>query len=451
MLANGACLASCYCVSRIAQLVKLNRKRRLLGWGLHAQRTPLVLVSTALLFVMPVWGQHQSPDWQSQVRRLAEARDWQSAMSIVDRQIALEPNDMDVRAWRARLLAWSGRLPEAENEFLAILRVSPKDPDDWMGLATVYLREGKISEARRAISFAEDLDPNRADVHLARARILRAAGQRTEAQSEFRMALAADPGNGDAKDGLTSLRVEPKHELRFGQDTDFLNYNSAYHAESVALVSQWSPHWGTTSIGSFYQRAGTQAGKFAGSVTRSQPKWGALTVGGAAGHDNGVIPKSEAFFDLGHGWPTGEANFVRSVELTYAQHWYWYQSARILTLSGTALLYLPHQWSFTATSTGARSSFSGTATEWRPTGILRLGFPLARRSERKLTGNIYFAVGTESFAVADQIGRFASQTYGGGLRYEFNAHQDLTAYAGYQKRTQDHTDTSFGLSYAFHF
>ena len=372
-------------------------------------------------------------------------------MSIVDRQINLAPNDMDVRAWRARLLAWSGHLPEAENEFLAILKISPKDPDDWMGLATVYWHEGKLSEARRAINLAEELDPRRVDIRIARARVLRAAGERAEAQSEFRMALAADPTNTDAKDGLTSLRVESKHELRFGQDTDLLNYDSAYHAESITLVSQWSPNWATSSFVSFFQRAGTEAEKFAGSVTRRQPKWGSLTVGGAAGHDNGVIPKSEAFFNLGHGLPTGEANFVRSVELTYDQHWYWYQSARILALSGTALFYLPNEWTFSVTSIGARSSFSGTGTEWRPTGIARLGFPLARRRERKLTGNLYFAVGTESFSVADQIGRFASQTYGGGLRYQFSARQDMTGYAGYQKRTQDRTDTSFGLSYAFHF
>lgn len=372
-------------------------------------------------------------------------------MSIVDRQINLAPNDMDVRAWRARLLAWSGHLPEAENEFLAILKISPKDPDDWMGLATVYWHEGKLSEARRAINLAEELDPRRVDIRIARARVLRAAGERAEAQSEFRMALAADPTNTDAKDGLTSLRVESKHELRFGQDTDLLNYDSAYHAESITLVSQWSPNWATSSFVSFFQRAGTEAEKFAGSVTRRQPKWGSLTVGGAAGHDNGVIPKSEAFFNLGHGLPTGEANFVRSVELTYDQHWYWYQSARILALSGTALFYLPNEWTFSVTSIGARSSFSGTGTEWRPTGIARLGFPLAHRRERKLTGNLYFAVGTESFSVADQIGRFASQTYGGGLRYQFSARQDMTGYAGYQKRTQDHTDTSFGLSYAFHF
>ncbi len=179
-------------------------------------------------------------------------------------------------------------------------------------------------------------------------------------------------------------------------------------------------------------------------MTRRQPKWGAITVGGAVGHDEAVIPRSEAFFGLSRGWTTGEANFVHAVEFTYGQHWYWYQSARILTLNGTALLYLPKEWTFSLASTGSR-------TEWRPSGIARLGFTVLRRGAKKLAADVYFADGTENFAAADQIGRFASQTYGGGLKFQFNAKQDVAGYAGYQKRTQNHTDTSFGLSYGIHF
>jgi len=48
-------------------------------------------------------------------------------------------------------------------------------------------------------------------------------------------------------------------------------------------------------------------------------------------------------------------------------------------------------------------------------------------------------------------GRFASQTYGGGLRFQINARQDVTGYASYQKRTQDRRTLVFGLSYGIHF
>ena len=410
-----------------------------------------VLIAMALICVSASHAQGQAPDWQARVRKYVEVRDWDSAMRLVEQEISLAPQDMDVRAWRARVLAWAGKLPEAEKEYLEILEVSRTDPDNWIGLANVYLREGKLSEARRAISTAVELDPKRSDIHAALARILRAEGQRKEAQSEFLSALHLDPGSKEAREGLVSVRRRAQHELRIGQDNDLLSYSSGFHDEWMSLVSQWTSHWTTNVAGDFYQRSGAEAGKFIGSITRRQSKWGALTVGGAIGHDNAVIPKSEAFFDLDHGWKTGETGFVRGVEFTYAQHWYWYQSARILTLTGTTLVYLPHNWTFTLGATGARSAFSGTNAEWRPSGIARLGFPLAQWGDRRLSGNVSYAAGTENFAFVDQIGSFASQTYGGGLRLQITDRQDLTGFAGYQKRTQNRTDTSFGLSYGIHF
>jgi len=83
--------------------------------------------------------------------------------------------------------------------------------------------------------------------------------------------------------------------------------------------------------------------------------------------------------------------------------------------------------------------------------MTRLGFPLANWGERRLSGNVSFAAGTEDFTQIDQIGRFASQTYGGELRIQINARQDVTGYASYQKRTQSRTDTNFGLSYGIRF
>jgi hypothetical protein len=73
---------------------------------------------------LPIRSQEQRPDWQAEVRKCAEAQDWDSALRVIDREIALAPQDMDVRAWRARVLSWSGRLAEAEKEYLAIVEVS---------------------------------------------------------------------------------------------------------------------------------------------------------------------------------------------------------------------------------------------------------------------------------------------------------------------------------------
>ncbi len=404
-----------------------------------------------MLLVFPAFAQDQPSEWQTQVRKFAETKDWDSAMRIVERELARAPQDMDVRAWRARVLNWSGHPAEAEKEYLEILKVSRNDPDNWMGLAGAYLREGKIEDGLRALDRAVELDPKRADLRAARARALRAMGEQNEARMEFQMALNLDPTSMEARAGLISVRGEPRHEMRFGQGNDLFNFTSANHDGWVSLLSQWTPHWSTSFAGSFYERAGIRAGKFSGAITGRMSRWGALTVGGAAGHDNAVIPKSEAFFDFNHGWKASETNFLRGVEFDYRQHWYWYQTSRICTLNGTTIIYLPRDFTLSLGATGVRSTFSGTGAEWRPSGMTRLGFPLANGGEKRLSGSIFFAAGTEDFAQIDQIGRFASQTYGGGLRFQINARQDVTGYASYQKRTQDRTDTSFGLSYGIHF
>ena len=405
----------------------------------------------ASLWGLPIRSQEQHADWQAEVRKCAEAQDWDSALRVVDREVARAPEDMDVRAWRARVLNWSGRLTEAETEYLKILEVSRNDPDNWMGLGVVYLREGKVEDALRALDRGVELDPKRADLRAARARALKANGQRIGARLEFQKALTLDPTSVEARAGLTSLRGEPRHEVRFGQNNDLFNFTAANHDGWVSLVSRWTQHWTTSLAGSFYDRAGIRATKFSGAITGRRQGWGALTVGGAAGHDNAVIPKNEAFFDVDHGWKVSETNLLRAVEFDCGQHWYWYQASRILTLNGTTIVHFPGESALSLGATGVRSAFSGTGVEWRPSGMARLVFPLATWKEKRLSGSLTFAAGTEDFAQIDQVGRFASQTYGGGLRYQINARQDITGYASYQKRTHDRTDTSFGLSYGIHF
>ncbi len=416
---------------------------------------PRVLLS--FFFLAPlalgpaVPAQEQPPNWQAQVRKYCEASDWSSAMRVLEAEIARAPHDLDLKAWRARVLTWAGRLEEAEHDYREILSVDGTDPDNWAGLAAVCLREGKIEEALRAIEIAVQIDPNRADLHATYARVLRTAGQRIEARAEFEKALSLDPTSAEARAGLNSLHGEPKHELRLGYESDLLSYTVANEGSWSSLATRWTPMWATSLGGGLYLRSGVLAAKFIASATAHLPRLGAITAGGAVGRDNTVIPKSEAFFSLDHGWATRDAPIFRGLELEYGQHWYWYQTARILTLNSAAVIYLPREWSFSLAATGARSAFSGTGVEWRPSGSTRLGFPLRTWGAAQLSGSVFFAVGTENFARSDQIGSFASQTYGGGFRFRFSSRQDVTFVSAYQRRTQGRTDTYSGLSYGIRF
>ena len=106
-----------------------------------ARRPASTLRSALLCLLTAAWlcaglarGQQPAPDWQAEVRRAAAAQDWTAALRIVEREMTRAPRDMDVRAWRARVLAGAGRLPEAEHEYREILAVSSNDPttgSDW--------------------------------------------------------------------------------------------------------------------------------------------------------------------------------------------------------------------------------------------------------------------------------------------------------------------------------
>jgi tetratricopeptide (TPR) repeat protein len=410
-----------------------------------------LLVFAGLALGPAISAQEQPPNWQTQVRTYCELREWPSALRVLEAEIARAPRDLDLKTWRARVLTWAGRLEEAEHDYREILAVDRTDPDNWTGMATVCLREGKIDEALRALEVAVQIDPTRADLHAAYARVLRSTGQPAKARAEFAKALSLDPASAEARAGLISLRSEPKNEIRGGLENDSLSYAGANHTQWAGLITRWSPLLSTNLGSGFYQRRGVLAEKFAGSFTLRAPSFAAITAGGAVADDNIVIPKSEAFFDLDRGLTDHDAKFLKGVEFQYGQHWYWYQAARIVTLNGAAILYLPRDWSLTVGATGARSAFSGIGAEWRPSGSTRLGFPLVAWSTVRLSGNILFAAGAENFASVDQIGRFASQTYGGGLRLECSSRQNLTFTYSYQRRTQGRTDSYTGFGYGYRF
>jgi tetratricopeptide (TPR) repeat protein len=392
----------------------------------------------------------QAPEWQAEVRKLAGEQNWNAALHIVDAELKQHPDDLDLRAWRARVLTWSGDLAAAEKEYGEILAANGSDPDDWQGLATVLQREGRLDEALAAADRAVQLDPKRADLRISRARISRAKGDAKEARENFQEALKLDPGSREAREGLASLQRDPKHIVRIGEDNDLFNFADANHGEWLAVTSAWTRRWQTTVGTGFFQRAGISAEKIEGSVTARLPL-AAITVGGAGAHDEGIIPTNEAYFGIDHGWKLSETGWIRGVEIDYGQHWYWYTTARILTLNEATTVYLPRDWMWSLRLTGARNVFSGTGVDWKPSGMSRLDFPLKSWAKSSLAGSILYAVGTEDFAQVDQIGSFSSQNYGGGLRFRFTQRQEWNAYAVYQKRTQGRTQTSFGFSYAIHF
>jgi tetratricopeptide (TPR) repeat protein len=384
-------------------------------------------------------------DWQPQVRKNVENQHIDTALAIVDQRLADSPEDSEAHGWRGRLLAWKGRWPEGETEYRLVVDKMPNDIEMLTGLSDVLLWQKKYIEALQTLDQARKISPSDPMILSRRARVLALLGRTPEARSEYQQTLLFDTQNTDARTGLDSLRENTNHELRVGEEVDVLNYANAGQTQGVSLSSRWNQRWSTVFGGSTYQRFGQDAVRFLASTAfHLAADW--FTAGTAVANSQSVVPTNEAFFEYGHAFRI-ENHWFKGLESSYQQHWFWYQGAHVLTLNTSQIIYLPHDWTWSLNLTGARTGFVGTPVDWTPSGWTKLGFPLQRR----VTGNVFFGVGSENFAQIDQIGRFSAHTFGAGLRYQFAARQDITGYVARQYRTQGQIDTSFGLSYGIRF
>jgi tetratricopeptide (TPR) repeat protein len=389
--------------------------------------------------------------WELQVRSYVVNKDWASAMKLIDRKVGESPRDQNARAWRARILTWSGQLIPAEYEYRSLIAAAPNDPDNYLGMASVYVAQGRSEDAVATLGDAVALDPNRADIRVALGRALWSVGRRAEAKLEFGQALKLNPVSVEARAAIAAREDEPRHYFSIAVNTDLFSFADANHQGSVVLKSRWTPRWQTCVGASDYYLGAVNAQKADASVTATMLSLGALTIGGSGARDNGIIPKAEAFFEYDKGWRLQPQGLMRGLEIGHTQHWYWYRTARILSISEFAIFYLPNEWNLSLRFSEARNQFSGLGSEWRPSGMAKLGFPIARPKEHPIKGSTVFAVGTETFGRVDQIGSFASQTFGGTVSFEFTRRQDVSGYGAFQKRTDNRSETSFGFSYGVHF
>jgi len=399
-----------------------------------------------LLVCVQLLAGQNTDEWQLLVRSQVENHHIDAALTLVEQRLASAPEDLEAHGWRGRLLAWKGRWPEAETEFKLVLEKFPNDTEILTALADVLLWQQSYVEALRTLDQARKLSPSDPEVLSRRARVLALLGRSPGARSEYQQTLQFDSQNEDARTGLANLRENTKHELRFGEDVDLFNYANAGQTQGVSLSSRWNQRWSTVFGVNAYQRFNQDAVKFLASTSFHATARDWITVGGAVANSQSIVPTSEAFFEYGHGFRI-ENRWLQGLESSYQQHWFWYQGAHVLTLNTSQVIYLPRDWTWTLNVTGARTGFVGTPVAWTSSGWSKLGFPLRPR----VTGNLFFAVGSENFAEIDQIGRFSARSFGGGLRYRFAARQDINGYVARQNRNQGQTDTSFGLSYGIHF
>lgn len=413
---------------------------------LRFARVLVVLGVSCLPCISASSGADGEPEWRTQVQDEVSQRRLDAALRIVEQHLYENPDDLEAEGWHARILSWKGDWDQAELEYKHVLRYAPDDLDILAGLADVLVWKDSLPAALEIVNRALKLSPGNLQLLLRRAKILQSLGRGEESLRTYKEVLTRDPGNGEAKKGLGTAHSDAKHELRMGEDVDFLSYAPNGQVQTLSLGSRWNERWSTGIETSAWQRFGERAYKLSASTGFRMSHQDSLAVAGAIADDHKVIPHAEASFEYAHGFRLNN-RVLHGYEVSYQHGWLWYRDAHVLTVGATQLFYFPRGWIWTLSVRGARTGFLSPPVEWAPSGLTRLQLPLGSR----LTGQTFFAVGTENFAEVDEVGHFSAHTFGGGLRYRFAPNQDISGYAAYQNRFVNESQTSFGLSYGIRF
>jgi YaiO family outer membrane protein len=412
----------------------------------HQKRLVLAVLLGCLWSSATGLSQENGNDWSKQVRALAEANRFTEAKQVVTRWMEAHPADLNAQGWNARLLSWTNHWSEAEAEYRKLVKLAPEDADLQLGLADVLNWQKRYGEALPVLEQTCSSNPSRHDCQLKRARTLQNLGRNREAQQAYRQVLAQDASSVEAKAGLEQSQPG-RHEIRIGSDVDLLNFAQDGRAVTAGIRSRLNSRLHSAFSTTQYERFGERAIRFGAESTVRLGNAANLTMGGAAAKDEGVIPRNEAFFELGKGFQSRGLGPVRGVELTYQQRWLWYRDARVLALTPGAILYLPRDWTWLFRVSAARNHLTDSSVQWQPSGWTKLSFPITRH----IGSHLLFGSGTENFGLLDQIGRFSARTWGSGLNFRLASGQEISTYGSYQSRSQGQSQTSFGVNYGIRF
>lgn len=169
------------------------------------RRLPLVL---ALLCAGPLMAQAagspgaaasapNSSAVRNEVERLQRAGQTAEAMQRLDKALADDPRDAELRFLKAVMLAESGRANEAAEIYVRLTQEFPELPEPWNNLAVLQAAQGRLDEARDALEAALRNDPgyavaqeNLGDIYvrLAARAYERAGGASAQAQRKLQLA-----------------------------------------------------------------------------------------------------------------------------------------------------------------------------------------------------------------------------------------------------------------------
>lgn len=96
---------------------------------------------------------------RNEVERLQRAGQSAEAMQRLDKALAEDPRDAELRFLKAVMLAEAGRANEAAEIYTRLTQEFPELPEPWNNLAVLQAAQGRLDEARDALEAALRNDP----------------------------------------------------------------------------------------------------------------------------------------------------------------------------------------------------------------------------------------------------------------------------------------------------
>lgn len=397
----------------------------------------------ALLAALSAAAQLPRPVQVERALAHVQAREYDAALMIFRELVRKNPRDYEARNWVARLESWKENYPAAEQLYRAVLAEQPKNLEAELGLADVIAWQGRHREALERLRALYEREPTDLAVLLRLGKFSRWVGDRQAALRYYREALAVDLTNQEAQEAIALLTAQTNYRLEAGYFLEDFNFASSTNGSYLELL--YTDNHRTTLLGRFgFQR------KFEENTTR-------FSLGLTRRFRKRTYLHGEASFA-----PTGRvlANQEYEVELNRGLHpsfsaglgyrFLNFRAANVHVLMPTVswdprrnlhlfVRYMPSRTVFGA----------APGSVWNHSGWARLTWDI----NRTWSPYLIVAVGSENFSgiSAEQLGRFAAQTYGAGTTVQLTARQGLRVGYFFQNRTRGQSEHNLAVSFFLRF
>jgi len=356
--------------------------------------------------------------------QLEDAGRFEEALSVLERQVAGNPNDHRARLAIARLQERLGHSDRAEAVYRSVMLEDGTNVDAMLGVGRTLLSQGAVDDAIDVLLQAEQVSARRADVVATLGRAYRQAGDTSRALPYLELAAAASPTT-DNRLQLEAARREYWHRVEsqsFAEEFSGTGTNA--RATDLSINVRLTNTLRVVGRGQVHRKFGTTDTRGGGGLEWRWTPSTTLTGQAVIGSGNTVLAEGDYLGEIRYTqdpvtW-TGSVRFFDfpGVEMTVLSPGLaWRASERFSVELGYWLSMTDRRNADTANGHSAR---------------LRGAYALGPR----IWFNLGYASGVDSFEnlSVDRVGAFHAHTGLAGMRVELPSLTSVVTTFEYQSR-----------------